>query len=132
MTSPNFFKIYILVVLPARQFGRLVQDFHELLAGNRFLFVQVFGEFMQFHFVVGKNLVRVVVRLFDQVDDFLVDLRRGFIRAGERRVATQIRVVDRFQSGHAEVIRHAQPRDHGAGKLGRLLDIVAASLRHPL
>ena len=36
-----------------------IQDFHKLLAGNGFLFKQIFSELMQLGFVILQDLVRL-------------------------------------------------------------------------
>ena len=61
---------------------------------------------------------------FHQLHDALVDLRLRFGRASERRVAAEILIVDRFKRDHVEIVAHAIARDHRAGELRRLLDIV--------
>ena len=56
------------------------EDFHEFLAGNRFLLKQVFRFLMQQLRVVLKNLPGFRVRVLDDRHDFLVDQGCRFIR----------------------------------------------------
>ena len=59
-----------------------------------------------------------------QLHDPLVNLALGLGRAGQRGVAAQILVVHRLQGHHVELFAHAVTGEHGAGKLGGLLDVV--------
>ena len=63
----------------------------------------------------------------DQLHHLLVDLALGLGRAGQRGVAAQILVVHGLQRHHVKVLAHAVAGEHGAGKLGGLLDIVGGT-----
>lgn len=53
----------------------LVQDVHELFAGDGFLFVQVLRQLIEFRAVFGQNLRRLLVLLLDDGDDQRVNAR---------------------------------------------------------
>ena len=65
----------------------------------------------------------------NQLDDLFVDFVLCISGAGERRVTAEILVVDGLHCHHAERIAHAVPRNHGAGELGCLLNVVGRAGR---
>src|SRR5699024_5669891 len=87
--------------------NRLVEDLHEFLAGDGFLFVEELGELMQAGHVFAQEVLRLFVLPAHELDDPAVDLRRGLRRAGEGRVPAEVEVALRLQGDHAELLAHA-------------------------
>ena len=97
---------------------------HELFACDRLFLVEVLRQLIELRAVLGEDVHSLFVLRFHQLHDALVDLRLRFGGAGERRIAAKILVRHRFERDHVEIIAHAVARDHRAGELGRLLNIV--------
>ena len=64
-----------------------------------------------------------------QCNHLLVNLRLGFRRAGQRRIAAKILVRHCFQRHHAKILAHPIAADHRARQLRRLLNVVGCSRR---
>ena len=101
-----------------------IQDVHELFACDRLLLVEVLRQLIELRAVLGEDVHSLFVLRFHQLHNALVDLRLRLGRARKRRVAAEILIVDRLERDHVEVVAHAVARDHRAGELRRLLDIV--------
>ncbi len=62
---------------------RGIQNSHEFLAGDGFLFIEEVGQLIQLFAVVGQDLDGFLVLGLDEGDDLLVDLALGLGRAGK-------------------------------------------------
>lgn len=81
-----------------------MQQFHELLTGDRFFFIQVLCDLIQLLTMFAQQRICLLMLLLYQIDDQLIDLCLCYGRAGETGIATQLSVVDGFQRNHVEVI----------------------------
>ena len=97
------------------------------LAGDGLLFIEVLGQFVELGTVFREDADGLGVLFFHERDDLMVDLRLRFGRAGEGGVAAEVLVRDGLERDHVEIRAHAVARDHRAGELGRLLDVVGSA-----
>lgn len=85
---------------------------------------------MELELILLEHLEGASVRLGDELLDRSINALRRTGCARERGVLVEVGVLHGAERHHAELLGHAESRDHIAGKLGRLLDIVCGTGGH--
>ena len=107
-----------------------MQQIHKFFAGDGFFFQKEVRQTVQGIHIILQDADGLLMRGLDGGNHFLINLRSGLRRAGERGIARQILIRHGLERNHIELAAHAVARDHRARQLGGLLDVVGCTGRN--
>ena len=85
----------------------LFQNVHKFLAGNGFMFIKIFCQFMKLTYVVLKDLKRLLMLGTYKLYHFFIEQCLRFKGAGKTAVSSQILIADTFHRNHVKILTHA-------------------------
>ena len=122
--------LLLFLFLRFRQPLFLPVDLHKFLTGDCLFLDQEFRQFIQKRPVLLQELLRLLITVFEQLHHFRIHISRRIIAAVHNGPAVQISALYRFQSHQPKLFTHTVLCHHGAGDIGRLLDIVRRACGH--
>ncbi len=120
----------VLFLLRLRQSLCLAVNAHKFFSCNGFLFNELRCNFIHHVAVLAEQPERFLIALLQHVHDFRINLRGCIVRTVQRASALQILALNRLQPHQPKLLAHAIARNHGAGDICCLLDIIGRTCRN--